>query len=226
MHTDGGLRVAALVPATTSAVLVEPDTSVTESVTLPSTLLAAVDRDQRGRERDGTDVALLWNAPARRRRLLDAGGDGRAAVPQRRGAGHPGRRARGPRRPRAAPRAQAPPDDVGLDLLHARPRDAHGGAARDAGRPVARRVARRRARLGVRTPHLAARGAGRDRRCTPCPSTSTGPSTRSSTSPATTGGASLVALHGTGDVGATVFDALSPDTATARSYSALLLEGL
>src|SRR5262249_49192403 len=39
-------------------------------------------------------------------------------------------------------------------------------------------------------------------------------------------GRSLIALHADGDVGATVFDAISPDTATARSYSALLLEGL
>jgi hypothetical protein len=40
------------------------------------------------------------------------------------------------------------------------------------------------------------------------------------------GGRGLVVLDGDGNVGATVFDALSPDTATSRLYSGLLLEGL
>jgi hypothetical protein len=40
------------------------------------------------------------------------------------------------------------------------------------------------------------------------------------------GGRALVALDSSGAVGATVFDALTPDTATARSYAGLLLEGL
>lgn len=39
------------------------------------------------------------------------------------------------------------------------------------------------------------------------------------------GGRSLVAIHLQGTVGATVFDALAPDTATSRRIPALLLEG-
>jgi hypothetical protein len=39
------------------------------------------------------------------------------------------------------------------------------------------------------------------------------------------GGRSLVAIHAEGGVGATVFDALQPDTATSRRHSALLLGG-
>jgi hypothetical protein len=39
------------------------------------------------------------------------------------------------------------------------------------------------------------------------------------------GGRSLIAIHAQGAVGATVFDAINPDTATARRIPALLLEG-
>ena len=40
-----------------------------------------------------------------------------------------------------------------------------------------------------------------------------------------TGGRSLIAIHTQGTVGATVFDAISPDTATSRRVPSLLLEG-
>ena len=40
------------------------------------------------------------------------------------------------------------------------------------------------------------------------------------------GGRSLVALDVRGAVGATVLDAVAPDTAASRSYYGLLLEGL
>jgi hypothetical protein len=39
------------------------------------------------------------------------------------------------------------------------------------------------------------------------------------------GGRALVAIHTSGGIGATVFDALAPDTATSRRHAALLLEG-
>lgn len=62
VRTDAGLRLAALVPTKESAVLVEPDTSVTTSVALqaPYTNLSLVTSDI-----DPTatgDVAMLWNA--------------------------------------------------------------------------------------------------------------------------------------------------------------------
>jgi hypothetical protein len=62
VKTDAGSRLAALVPSTESAVLVEPDTSVTTSVALPqpytnlSLVTSAVDPTATG------DVAMLWNA--------------------------------------------------------------------------------------------------------------------------------------------------------------------
>jgi hypothetical protein len=48
---------------------------------------------------------------------------------------------------------------------------------------------------------------------------------RPSTGAGGDGGRSLIAIHNQGTVGATVFDALDPDTATARIVPALLLEG-
>jgi hypothetical protein len=62
VKTDAGPRLAALVPSTESAVLVEPDTSVTTSVALPSPytnlslVTSAVDPSATG------DVAMLWSA--------------------------------------------------------------------------------------------------------------------------------------------------------------------
>ena len=40
------------------------------------------------------------------------------------------------------------------------------------------------------------------------------------------GGRSVIALHMGGGVGATVLDALAPDTTASRSYYGILLEGL
>jgi hypothetical protein len=40
------------------------------------------------------------------------------------------------------------------------------------------------------------------------------------------GGRALVAVHGGGGAGVTVFDALAPDAATSREYAAILLGGL
>ncbi len=48
---------------------------------------------------------------------------------------------------------------------------------------------------------------------------------RPSTGAGGDGGRSLIALHKQGTIGATVFDALNPDTATSRRIPALLLEG-
>ncbi len=67
VQTDGGLRLAALVPSSQSAVLVETETSITTQVPLPaaySRLSLITDITGSGRSLDGgaaTDVALLWN---------------------------------------------------------------------------------------------------------------------------------------------------------------------
>jgi hypothetical protein len=61
VHTDAGLRVAALVPSTKSAVLVEPDTSLTTSVTLPTPYSRLSLVTQQVVTTGSADVALLWN---------------------------------------------------------------------------------------------------------------------------------------------------------------------
>jgi hypothetical protein len=72
VRTDAGLRVAALVPSTANAVLVEPDTSVTTSVPLSASFTSmALVTDVLGTAESGpdggappppnTDVALLWS---------------------------------------------------------------------------------------------------------------------------------------------------------------------
>jgi hypothetical protein len=61
VHTDAGLRLAALVPSKVSAVLVEPDTSLTTAVQLPtaySNLSLVTDQVMAA---GAADVALLWN---------------------------------------------------------------------------------------------------------------------------------------------------------------------
>ncbi|HZU81658.1 MAG TPA: hypothetical protein VE987_02020, partial [Polyangiaceae bacterium] len=61
VRTDSGLRVAALVPSTAKAVLVDPDTSATTPVALSAAYanLSLVTDVVGG---GGTDVAMLWNA--------------------------------------------------------------------------------------------------------------------------------------------------------------------
>jgi len=66
VRTDSGLRVAALVPAMSSAMLVEPDTSVTTQVALPSpySSMSLVTSVVNGPS-SPTDVTLLWSAGSR-----------------------------------------------------------------------------------------------------------------------------------------------------------------
>ena len=64
VRTDGGLRLAALVPSRSTAVLVEPDTSVTTDVNLSEpfqkiSLITSIVGSPGG----GTDVAILYGAP-------------------------------------------------------------------------------------------------------------------------------------------------------------------
>lgn len=61
VRTDGGLRLAALVPATKSAVLVDPESSSSELVELPSAFseMRRITTEVGDTPEDG-DVALLW----------------------------------------------------------------------------------------------------------------------------------------------------------------------
>jgi hypothetical protein len=63
VRTDGGIRLAALVPARSAAVLVDPVTSLTTEVTLPARYqsLSLVTETAGGGANAPIDVALLWN---------------------------------------------------------------------------------------------------------------------------------------------------------------------
>jgi hypothetical protein len=67
VHTDGGLRLAALVPSQSKATLIDPITSLTEDVTLPApyqslSLVTDPNHDTSATNPGATvDVALLWN---------------------------------------------------------------------------------------------------------------------------------------------------------------------
>ena len=63
--TNGGLRVAALVPLNSSAVLVDPDTSLTTTVALGAAYSSlSLVTQALGSAAQNVDVALLWGAPA------------------------------------------------------------------------------------------------------------------------------------------------------------------
>jgi hypothetical protein len=68
VRTDGGLRLAALVPALARAVLVDPATTITSDVALPtayrSVSLVTAAAGAAATTAVGADVALLWNGTA------------------------------------------------------------------------------------------------------------------------------------------------------------------
>jgi hypothetical protein len=72
VHTDGGLRLAALVPPRSKATLIDPVTSLTEDVALPVpyqslSLVTDPKHDASASNPNATvDVALLWNGSASR----------------------------------------------------------------------------------------------------------------------------------------------------------------
>jgi hypothetical protein len=70
VHTDGGLRLAALVPSQSKATLIDPVTSLTQDVALPApyqslSLVTDPNNDTSATNPGATvDVALLWNGAA------------------------------------------------------------------------------------------------------------------------------------------------------------------
>jgi hypothetical protein len=64
VRTDGGLRLAALVPSTARAVLIDPVTTIVTTVPLPAPYqrLSLVTASSAGGAANGPDVALLWQS--------------------------------------------------------------------------------------------------------------------------------------------------------------------
>ncbi len=235
--TDTGLRVAALVPSTTSAVLVEPDTSLTTQVTLPgpyaklslvTNLLSAGTNPTSGGT-GSTDVALLWGS-------ANAPNSGVALWALGTTVGQPYRSVE----PVLSQPIQSVDDVPKPNETRKVLEMANGG-----GFFVLDLVARTAEPLTtVRAPTLSiapdglrlwafARG-GTDlaaiedfnalnpiRLVTLLPIDALYDVQRTDDSSAR----SLIALHQTGAIGATVFDAKLPDNTTSRRVSALLLEG-
>ncbi len=226
VRTDGGLRVAALVPSTSSAVLVDPDTSITEVVDLPAPYasLSLVTGATGGTS--GTDVALLWSGGP-------AGGVAFWTLGVT--AGQPYRSVEVLGITDSIERVIAVPAPneqlrvlesgsssafyvLDLGTRTAAPLETTGGASL-AVSPDGQRV-------WVFGPHTSDLAAMSLATLHPVPLYVDRPVDAVFDVAAAGGGRALVALHGSGNVGATVFDALAPDTATARCYSGLLLEGL
>jgi hypothetical protein len=227
VHTDGGLRVAALVPSLTSAVLVDPDTSVTEAVQFPAAYGSlAVVTGVTGSGAGGTDVALLWNAstsggvafwtlgvtsgqPYRSVEVLGISDDVQSVldVPNP----HPELKVLETRSGSSfyvldlSTRTAAPLETMSSASITVSPDGRRAWAFEPHGSDLAE--------LDLSTLH-------------PIPLYVDRPIDAVFDVARDDGGRGLVVLDGDGNVGATVFDALAPDTATSRLYSGLLLEGL
>jgi hypothetical protein len=227
VRTDQGLRVAALVPTASAAVLVEPDTSATTNVALPAgySNLSLVTNVVAGAS-SATDVALLWSAgsgmasgvalwalgvtvgqPYRSIEVLqiDDPISNVSNVPS-------------PNDRLKILQTMSGGDFFVLDLVQRTAAPLHTTTAANLSvAPDGHRVWA----FAVNGTDLAAIDLAT---LNPVPLT-TSLAISSAFDVARPGGRALVALHSQGALGATVFDALAPDTATSRWIPALLLEG-
>jgi hypothetical protein len=234
VHTDamtnGGLRIAALVPVHTSAVLIDPDTSVTTTVKLPGaySALSLVTGEVTSSGASGVDVALLWGA-------LDAPSSGVALWTLGTSVGQPYFSVQGLPVPQAIATVDAvpAPNDMkrilevptgseffvlDLAMRTAAPLSTAGQVTVNVA-PDGKRVwAFRPGGTGLAQIDLGT--------LSPVPLTTEEPIASVFDIARTDGsGRSLVALHSIGTVGDTVFDAVAPDPTTAVRASAILLEG-
>ncbi len=230
VHTDQGLRVAALVPSASNAVLVEPDTSLTTQIALPApyasmSLVTSV-VDAASTAPSGTDTALLWGS---------ATGSGVAFWTLGKTVGQPYRSIE------VLPDVTQPIRSV-HDVPGKNPQLKVLELSQGSGFLVLDLLARTASPLHTaQTPTLAISpdGSGMwafapdgtDLARISFPSLTPLPLTTDLSIQAVydvarrDGGRALVAIHSRGTLGATVFDADNPDTATARRVPALLLEG-
>jgi hypothetical protein len=227
VNTDGGLRVAALVPSVSGAVLVDPDTSVTESVAFPAPYASmSVVTNITGATPGGGDVALLWNAQ---------GSGGVAFWTLDLAAGQPYRSVEVLGiTDTISEVVNVPQHNTSLEILEtgggssfyvldlqtrtAAPLETQGTATLS--------VAPDGERLWAFVPDSSQLAAMSLPTLHPVPLYAQQSVSAAFDVARGDGGRSLIALDASGSVGATVFDALAPDTATARSYAGLLLEGL
>lgn len=230
VQTDGGLRLAALVPTLQSAVLVETETSVTTQVKLPAAYqrLSLITDVVGSGGSAPTDVALLWNAtsatsgvafwslgkttgqPYRSVEVLNLAQGGAVLgvrdVPK--------------------PRTELKVLETGskgiyvLDLAArtAAPLTTRGSATISISPDAERMWAFQQADTKLSSIDL--------EKLHPVDLIIDRPIQSVWDVARTDGGRALIAVHAKGTFGATVFDARSPDTVSSRLYSGLLLEGI
>jgi hypothetical protein len=232
---SSGLRVAALVPSTSSAVFVDPDSSVTTQVALPApySSLSLVTNVVNGTPAAGTDVALLWNAG-----IQSSSGVALWSLELAVGQPYFSVEVLGVTQPIQAVDDVSPPNQrlkvletasassfIVLDL----------GSSTASPLNTASQATLALAPDGERIWAFAQGGTALDQipfaNLNPVEVTTTQPIravydvARPPAALGGDGGRSLIAIHDQGAVGATVFDALAPDTATSRVVPALVLEG-
>ena len=226
VHTEVGLRLAAIVPATRTAVLVDPETSITTNVDLPEpygkiSLITSVVGGAAG-----SDTALLYGT---------SGARGVAFWSLGRATGQPYRSVEVVSLAASIGAIlDVPPPRSELKVLSAT------GANAFYVLNLATRTASPLTTLGTPSLLVARDGLrlwaferGRSSLAQvalsdlhPVPLPLDRPIDSVFDVARRDGGRSLVALDARGAVGATVLDAVAPDTAAARSYYGLLLEGL
>jgi hypothetical protein len=227
VHVDqGALRVAALVPAISSAVLIDPVTTITTQVALPAAYskLSLITSDLGSTT--GTDVAMLWGAG-------DRTGAGVAFWTLGNAVGQPYFSVEA----LSISRPIQTVDDIALNraLKVLETADASGFLVLDLhSRTASPLQTASKATLEIAPDGLRvwAFEQGGTRlssidfaSLTPVQALTDSPIDAVYDVARGDGGRSLIAIHKQGTVGATVFDALKPDPATSRRVPALLLEG-
>jgi hypothetical protein len=226
VHTDAGLRLAAMVPTRKTAVLVDPDTSITTNVDLPEPYarISLITRVVGGAA--GNDTALLYGT---------SGSRGVAFWSLGRATGQPYRSVEVVSLAASIDAIlDVPPPRTELKVLQANVANAFYVLN------LAKRTASPLTTLS--TPSLVVSRDGLHLWAFERGRSSLSQVALADLHPIALpldrpidgvfdvarrdGGRSLVALDIRGAVGATVLDALSPDTAASRSYYGLLLEGL
>jgi hypothetical protein len=227
---QGVLRVAALVPTLGSAVLVDPDTSITTPVTLPGAYsrLSLVTNVLGGGT--GTDVAMLWSGTASGVALWSLGNT----------VGQPYHSIEVlPITQQVQSVDEVPNKKGSLKVLETTDTSTIGLPSGFSVLDLLKRTAAPLQTMGRATLAIAPDGlrmwafaqGGTDLAkldfdtLNPVPLTTDLPIDAVFDVARPDGKRSLIAIHNQGAVGATVFDALNPDTLTANRVPALLLEG-
>jgi hypothetical protein len=230
VHTDGGLRIGALVPSRKAAVLVEPDTSVTETVALPAAYsrLVLVTDGVLGASSNGVvggDVALLWNGGA---------SSGVAFWSLGTTAGAPYRSLETLPLPGISTVTPVPAPNATLEVLSTGDgrlfvldlaQKTAAPILTEAGYALRTTISSDAARLWAFSPGSADLGMVSLPALAPYPIVVEQPVDAVFDVARADGGRALLAMHARGSYGVTVLDASHPDASTYRLFSSLLLEG-